>query len=731
MANFTAFDPRTQNAETLALALLADASVSLVAGSARVSYGTGYDPRSGVATSIAFYDGGIAGLGIGEGLHLSSGNAGLPAGSAAGGDVSVVLDSAAATSDVRSAAQARLGFAPSLHDATVLEFSFTVSNAALRAISFDLVFATNEQPSWDERGFSDFAAVMVNGTNVGVFDGRNDLPLSALTGLQPTIAQPAFRDNDDAGLPARPVDVDYDLLSRTVHVTAPVQTGTNTVKIVIADTGDALGDSGLLVANLRAVAGPGAAPVGSGIGTLGATAGAPGGTPTTSGTEADDTLIGSDKVQAEVLQGLGGDDTVAGGPGNDTLYGGAGADTLDHPAGGAGVGPVGSAAQAASAGLDLLIGGPGDDVYLVQPGDRVVEAAGEGVDWVLSGGRYSLAETPNVENVYLLGPWTSPAASPLGATGSDQANYLVGSEAANYLVGRGGDDALDGRGGADVLLGGAGVDSLGGGDGDDLLIGGAGDDTIEGGAGIDTAVYAGPIADYRLERTGVNWKVTDLAASLPAGAAANEGADWLFWSVERAVFGDTTYELVNPPLQGLPGKGGSREFLFDSVYYLFDNPDLVPTLAFGAAAQHYASVGAAQGRSPNAWFDPGYYENRWPDLTPLQLDDATLFAHFNLYGVWEGRAAGPKFDRFDGNRYLADNPDVAAFVDANLSLFLGSRSNGAIAHFVIYGAAEQRLAYDLSSQPIDLGYVVELAGIAGNDLGLGGGGGGSVVQVSL
>ena len=115
---------------------------------------------------------------------------------------------------------------------------------------------------------------------------------------------------------------------------------------------------------------------------------------------------------------------------------------------------------------------------------------------------------------------------------------------------------------------------------------------------------------------------------------------------------------------------------------------------------------AAAGRTPNSWFDADYYRNKWSDLSSLNLDDATLFRHYNLFGVWEGRSGGPAFDHFDGNRYLVDNPDVAAYVDANLSAFLGSRSNGAIAHFVIYGSNEGRLAYDTTAHLVDLGYVL-------------------------
>jgi hypothetical protein len=69
------------------------------------------------------------------------------------------------------------------------------------------------------------------------------------------------------------------------------------------------------------------------------------------------------------------------------------------------------------------------------------------------------------------------------------------------------------------------------------------------------------------------------------------------------------------------------------VFYLLDNPELVPALSRATATQHYLTTGAAEGRWPNAWFDAAYYKNRWPDLTPLNLDNATLFLHYNLYGV--------------------------------------------------------------------------------------------------
>ena len=149
--------------------------------------------------------------------------------------------------------------------------------------------------------------------------------------------------------------------------------------------------------------------------------------------------------------------------------------------------------------------------------------------------------------------------------------------------------------------------------------------------------------------------------------------------------------------------GDDSAFLFDAAYYLLSNPELVPTVGLDTALEHFLSSGAKEHRAPNSWFDAAYYADKWADLTPLHLDDATLFMHYNLYGVWEGRSGGPKLEHFDGERYLAENPDVAAYVETNLDDFLGSRGNGATAHFIIYGAEEHRLAYDILGVAIDLG----------------------------
>lgn len=156
----------------------------------------------------------------------------------------------------------------------------------------------------------------------------------------------------------------------------------------------------------------------------------------------------------DVLNGFGGDDRIIGGAGNDRMDGGAGNDTLD---GGAGV--------------DRMTGGSGNDVYLVSEiADSIVEEEDGGVDTVLAGFTFTLAEGSHLENLTLTGK------SSLNGFGNSADNVITGNSAHNLLSG---------------------------GDGDDRLVGGAGNDTLAGGAGDDLFVF-----DTRAARNNID-RITD------------------------------------------------------------------------------------------------------------------------------------------------------------------------------------------------------------------------------
>jgi Ca2+-binding RTX toxin-like protein len=154
---------------------------------------------------------------------------------------------------------------------------------------------------------------------------------------------------------------------------------------------------------------------------------------------------------------------------NDTIYGLAGNDVIDG-----------------GAGADYMDGGIGNDIFYVDTysddgfdsnDDRVIEAAGGGLDLVYASVSYRLAA--EVEKLTLTG------AASINGIGNDLANTITGNDAANSVGGGLGADTLQGMGGADRLDGGDDNDSLYGGDGADTLLGGQGDDLLDGGTGAD------------------------------------------------------------------------------------------------------------------------------------------------------------------------------------------------------------------------------------------------------
>lgn len=152
----------------------------------------------------------------------------------------------------------------------------------------------------------------------------------------------------------------------------------------------------------------------------------------------------------------------------------------------------------------------------------------------------------------------------------------------------------------------------------------------------------------------------------------------------------TTGAQLQAALNALPNTKTGNFVAFDSFFYGQQYmADYQGTLS---PIEHFVQIGAARGYKPNATFDPVYYADKFADLKGKGFDSADLLYHFMQYGLDEGRAPNAALATFDGTAYLAANPDVAAYVNANLAQFGGSATNGALAHYVKFGAAEGRTA---------------------------------------
>nr|WP_244627025.1 calcium-binding protein [Microvirga tunisiensis] len=155
---------------------------------------------------------------------------------------------------------------------------------------------------------------------------------------------------------------------------------------------------------------------------------------------------------ADTLSGSAGNDVLTGDAFRNILNGNAGNDRLDG-----------------GFGADVMNGGVGDDTYVTDGSDTIVEAAGGGIDTVVTGLSFSLAALTEVEN--------------LTAADGSAGVMLTGNALANMLSGNAGANRLDGGAGADVMNGGSGDDTYVT-DGADMIV-----ETV--GGGTDTVLTSG------------------------------------------------------------------------------------------------------------------------------------------------------------------------------------------------------------------------------------------------
>ncbi|MFI4933945.1 MAG: NF038122 family metalloprotease [Caulobacterales bacterium] len=208
-------------------------------------------------------------------------------------------------------------------------------------------------------------------------------------------------------------------------------------------------------------------------------------------------------------------------------------------------------------GADTMIGGAGNDTYFVDnPGDKVVENPGEGIDTINTSVSYTLPA--NVENLYL-----DFGAGPLNGTGNELDNVINGNDSGDVLSGGGGNDTIVGGTGPNQIFGGAGDDHItggpsgdiiDGGDGNDIIDGGAGNDQITGGAGNDQ-IRSGLGADTIDAGDGNDLVWGGYGADVIAGGAGDDhlygNTPFTFDLISIAYVGDD--DFARDTLTGGPG----------------------------------------------------------------------------------------------------------------------------------------------------------------------------------
>ncbi|HEY9836740.1 MAG TPA: hypothetical protein V6D27_07565, partial [Vampirovibrionales bacterium] len=118
--------------------------------------------------------------------------------------------------------------------------------------------------------------------------------------------------------------------------------------------------------------------------------------------------------------------------------------------------------------------------------------------------------------------------------------------------------------------------------------------------------------------------------------------------------------------------------LFDSDYYLTQNPDVADAITIGTfqnAAEHFALFGFAEGRVPSELFAEAYLTQN-PDVAEAVANGLfpSGLAHFVQFGFTEGRYPSDHLQDF-ALFYLSQNPDAAE------AIATGSYSN-ALDHLI-------------------------------------------------
>ena len=130
-------------------------------------------------------------------------------------------------------------------------------------------------------------------------------------------------------------------------------------------------------------------------------------------------------------------------------------------------------------------------------------------------------------------------------------------------------------------------------------------------------------------------------------------------------------------------------------YYLRLYPDVAavydkdPSRVF----EHYRTHGIDEGRSPNPFIFPNYYQRINPDLRAFEGDIRELIKHWFTFGLKEGRRASPFFDPLF---YSSNYSDLSEILE-------NQGYEGIYDHWVKIGVLENRRTVGNVGEPLFFG----------------------------
>lgn len=190
----------------------------------------------GPTAAGSFTDFGGTGIGIDEGVILSTGNV---------EDALGPNTDDATTTNFGLAGDADLTalIGDDTNDATVLEIEFTSDDDTL---FFNYVFASEEYNEFVGSEFNDVFGLFLNGTNLALIPGTTTAV--AINNVNNDLNSEFFNDNELSGTPpSSPFNIEYDGFTTVFTAQGGILSGTNSLAFKIADTSDAVLDSAIFI----------------------------------------------------------------------------------------------------------------------------------------------------------------------------------------------------------------------------------------------------------------------------------------------------------------------------------------------------------------------------------------------------------------------------------------------------------------------------------------------------
>ncbi|MGH1576522.1 Hint domain-containing protein [Planktotalea sp.] len=467
----------TADATTL-MQTIFGSGVTITAGTATVS---------GTALQSATYSGGIATLGdiapADTGIILSTGDAAEFTNDSG----TIDTNTAAGTGTNQGGAgdaDLNLVTGQTTFDAVVLEADFTTTGDF---ITMQFTFSSEEYLEYVNGGVNDAFGVWINGAYVPFTPAANDLV--SIDTINDTTSSNLYLDNDAT---ADTYNTEMDGTTLVLSIKAPVNSsGSNSIKIALADGGDGVFDSNVLIAanSVQVIALAFDDTVTMEANTQ-ISVDLLANDDDNTGTGLTITEInGQDIVVGQTITLPTGEQITLNADGTVTIEsdGDVGSETFTYKVlDGAGNTDIGFATINTEAAI------PNDFIVEGTAGDDTIDAAYTGDP---EGDRIDNLDHSDASN----------ADSVEAGAGNDVVNSGAGNDtihagADNDTVDAGaGDDTIFGETGDDSLSGGADNDSIDAGEGDDFVSGGTGTDTILGGTGADTLTGDGGDDTFILE----------------------------------------------------------------------------------------------------------------------------------------------------------------------------------------------------------------------------------------